>query len=236
LLDHLQLEGSLLRSWRDGKARHRAALEDYAGLALALLSLYQSDPNPVWYQSAVRLAEEMIEAYSDPIGGFFDTPVDLPDLITRPKDLQDNATPCGNSLASLLLLQLATYSGRSDWWTAAETMLTGIQSAAARYPTAFSQWLCAIGFALAPVQEVALVGDSTHPDMQALISSLWAAYRPLTVTAISNLPLPPQAPPLLTGRSLVNNRPTAYVCQHFVCQQPVTSPEELARQLDPKTG
>ncbi len=236
LLEHLRPEGALLRSWRNGKAQHRAALEDYAGLALGLLSLYQSNPDPAWYQYAAQLTEEMISAYSDPSGGFFDTPADLPDLITRPKDLQDNATPCGNSMASILLLQLATYSGRDDWRSAAETMLSGIQSAAAHYPTAFSQWLCAMDIALSPVQEVALVGDTASPDMRALIKSLWAAFRPLTVAAISDLPLSPQAPALLTDRHLLNNRPTAYVCQHFICQQPVNTPEDLARLLDLNPG
>jgi uncharacterized protein YyaL (SSP411 family) len=232
ILNNLHRDGRLLRSWRDGKAQHLAVLEDYAGLALALLALYQSDHDPHWYANAARLTEEMISAHSDPAGGFFDTPSDLQDLISRPKDLQDNATPCGNSRAALLLLQLTAYSGQAKWRALAEPMLAGIQPAAARYPTAFGQWLCAIHFALAPVKEVALIGKDAQPEMQALIKTLWSSYRPLAVVAVSDLPISPHSPALLADRHLLNSRPTAYVCQHFVCQRPVNTPEEFARLLD----
>jgi uncharacterized protein YyaL (SSP411 family) len=232
LVDNLYTDGRLLRAWRNGRPQHRAALEDYAGLALGLLSLYQSDPDPAWYANTVLLTKEMISAYSDPAGGFFDTPNDLQDLISRPKDMQDNATPCGNSRAALLLLFLSTYTGQAAWRGLAEPMLAGIQPTAARYPTAFGQWLCAIAFALSPVKEVALVGDPAHPDMPALVKTLWNEYRPLALAAISNLPVSPQAPALLAERPLLNDRPTAYVCQHFVCQRPVNSPEEFANLVD----
>jgi uncharacterized protein YyaL (SSP411 family) len=146
--------------------------------------------------------------------------------------MQDNATPCGNSRAALLLLFLSTYTGQAAWRGLAEPMLAGIQPTAARYPTAFGQWLCAIAFALSPVKEVALVGDPAHPDMPALVKTLWNEYRPLALAAISNLPVSPQAPALLAERPLLNDRPTAYVCQHFVCQRPVNSPEEFANLVD----
>jgi uncharacterized protein YyaL (SSP411 family) len=65
------VDGRLFRSWRNGKASHTAYLEDYAGLILGLLSLYQSDPNPNWYANAVKLGQEMVRLFQDPAGGFF---------------------------------------------------------------------------------------------------------------------------------------------------------------------
>jgi uncharacterized protein YyaL (SSP411 family) len=112
LLGHLYVDDRLLRSWRDGKAKHNAYLEDYAALILALLSLYQSDLDAKWYSTALKLADEMVQHFSDPKGGFFDTRDDHESLLVRPKDIQDNATPSGSALAVTALLELSAYGHR----------------------------------------------------------------------------------------------------------------------------
>jgi len=231
LLDNLYVNDRLLRSWRGGQAKHNAYLEDYAGLVLALLTLYQSDSNPDWYVSALKLADEMVAHFADPNGGFFDTRDDHEALLVRPKDIQDNATPSGNALAVLALLQLATYGDRTTWRDTAEDMLASIVNGLLRYPTAFAQWLSAADFAVGPTYEVAIVGNPDNDKTQALIRTLWKSYRTRQVTAISAHPSRPGSPALLSDRPLINNQPTAYVCQGFVCLQPVNSPEEMEAQL-----
>jgi uncharacterized protein YyaL (SSP411 family) len=232
LLDNLYVKGRLHRSWREGQAKHIAYLEDYAGLILALLALYQSDPNKEWYLSALRLADEMVEHFVDPNGGFFDTRDDHEALLVRPKDIQDNATPSGNALAATALLELAAYGDRTEWRDLAEEMLSSVYGAMLRYPTAFAQWLCAADFAIGPTREVAIIGDSQHTETKELLNTLWKTFRPRQVTAISNYPPEPDAPALLKDRPLLNDLPTAYVCQGFVCLQPVNSPKEMETQLE----
>jgi uncharacterized protein YyaL (SSP411 family) len=231
LLGNLYINNRLHRSWRDGQAKHNAYLEDYAGLILALLALYQSDPNTEWYLSALKLADEMVEHFVDPNGGFFDTRDDHETLLVRPKDIQDNATPSGNSLAATALLELAAYGDRPAWRDLAEEMLSSVYGAMLRYPTAFAQWLCAADFAVGPTREVAIIGDAQHTETKSLLSTLWKTFRPRQVTAISNYPPEPDAPALLKDRPLLNGLPTAYVCQGFVCLQPVNSPTEMESQL-----
>jgi uncharacterized protein YyaL (SSP411 family) len=231
LLQELYQDGQLLRSWRQGKASHNAYLEDHASLILGLLNLYQSDPHPVWFKSAEMLTKTMLEKFSDPGGGFFDTPRDHEILIARPKDLQDNATPSGNALAAMALLKMASFTGQGEWRTLAENMLQSIQDIAVRHPTAFSLWLGAIDFALGPVQEVAILGKPDDPAKQGLIEVLWNAYRPNLVAAISAYPPAADSPALLSDRPLLNEVATAYACQNFVCKQPVNKPEELLSQL-----
>ncbi len=227
LLDNLYQGGRLLRSWRAGRARHNAYLEDYAGLVLALLALYQSDPNPYWYQQALRLADEMVAHYSDPAGGFFDTRDDHEKLLLRPKDVQDNATPSGNALAANALLQLSAYGDRPEWRKLAEDMLAPMLETAIQYPTAFAKWLFAADFALGPVKEVAILGEQS----QTLVQALWSEYRPRVVSAISAYPPADSSPALLQHRPLKDGLPTAYVCQDFVCKQPVNHARELVAQL-----
>ncbi len=226
LLENLYADGRLLRSWRGGQPKHNAYLEDYAALAIGLLSLYQSDPNPRWYAGALQLADEMVTHYHDSQGGFFDTRADHETLLLRPRDLQDNTIPSGNALAVNALLQLAAYGDRPEWRTLAEENLLPMLETAVSYPTSFAKWLSAGDFSLGPIHEVAIIGDSP-----ALIGTLWKTYRPRLVAAIALFPPPPGSPALLAERPLLNNHATAYVCRGFVCRQPVTTPEDLAAQL-----
>ncbi len=231
ILDHLYRNGRLLRSWREGAANHAAYLEDYAGLALALLALYQSDPNPRWYQTACQLLEQVLAHFSDPTGGFFDTADDHEGLIYRPKEAQDNATPSGNALALMLLLKLAAYEGRSDWRSQAEALLRSNLGLPVRYPSAFAQWLCAADFALGPTYEVAVVGDVSDPSTLTLLEPLWSGFYPRLVLASAPYPPPAGLPAVLSDRPLLNGEPTAYVCQGFVCHLPVHDPQSMLAQL-----
>lgn len=231
LMENLYLNDRLLRSWREGQAKHNAYLEDYAGLINGLLSLYQSDPNPKWYEAALNLADQMVTHFADPNGGFFDTRDDHETLLIRPKDVQDNATPSGNALAVTALLKIATYGDRLEWRSLAEEMLTSVYDFALRHPTAFAQWLCAADFAVKPTYEVAILGDPEHSSTKELIQTLWKEYRPRLVAAISARPSETGSPALLNDRPLLNGQPTAYVCQNFVCLQPVNLASEMERQL-----
>ncbi len=123
LLTALRPQGKLCRSWHLGFTGDEVFLEDYASLILGLLDLYQADFNNRWFMEASGLAVEMIRRFSDPAGGFFDTPSDADIVLTRPKDLQDNATPSGNALAAEALLKLAAFSGQTDWVKQAEPEL-----------------------------------------------------------------------------------------------------------------
>jgi uncharacterized protein len=232
LLDNLYVEDRLLRSWREGQAKHNAYLEDYAGSVLALLALYQSDPNTEWYTTALKLADQMVAHFADPNGGFFDTRNDHETLLVRPKDIQDNATPSGNGLAAMALLQLAAYGDRATWRSVAEGMLAGLQNMLVRYPTSFAQWLSATDFAVGPAREVAIIGDFNNTGTRELIRALWNRYRPRLITAISSHPPGSGSPALLADRPLISGQPTAYVCQSFVCLQPVNSPDEMEMQLE----
>lgn len=232
LLKHMFSNGRLLRAWRESKASHLAYLEDYAALFLGLLALYQTNPNPRWFCEAHRLAEEMIRLFSDSAGGFYDTGSDSEALFTRPKDLQDNATPSGNALAALALLHLAAYTGRGKWRDRAETALREIQPLAQRYPTAFGCWLSALDFALAEIKEVVILGHPDDPTVQEMTDVLWSTYRPDLVAAISTYPPSAEAPELVQGRPLLNGKATAFVCRGFVCESPANDAKLLEAQLD----
>jgi uncharacterized protein YyaL (SSP411 family) len=227
LLKHLRPEGKLKHSWRNGKTTDEVFLEDYAALILGLLELYQTDFNNTWFTSAKELTDEMIELFADPTGGFFDTSKDGESLLLRPKDLQDNATPSGNALACEALLKLAEFTGEGRYRDLAEKSLGLVVNIAVRYPTAFARWLSAADFALGPTKQVAVVYETGREPASELIKAIRSAYRPNIIVARSAYPPPDDAPALLKDRPLKNGNPTVYVCEGFVCKNPVTLIAEL---------
>jgi uncharacterized protein YyaL (SSP411 family) len=231
LLTALCPEGSLRHTWRDGQAGKEVFLEDYAALILGLLALYQADFNPRWFEQSGHLATQMLERFSDPQGGFFDTPAEAETVLARPKDLQDNATPCGNALAAQALLKLAAFTGNEHYRTRAEACLKLVSVPAAQYPSAFGAWLSAADFSLAKIKQVAIIGELSDPRSGALLARVRESYRPNLVLAASTYPPLPGSPSLLSERPMQAGQPTAYVCEGFICNLPVTKPGELTPQL-----
>ncbi len=219
-------EGRLLRTWKDGRAKLPAYLEDHAYTLEALLTLYECTFDPRWYQEAVALADTLIARFEDSEhGGFFTTADDHEQLPARRKDLEDSPIPSGNSAAAYGLLRLALLSGEGKYERHALGVLRLLYPIACRHPQAFGHLLQAADFYLAPVREVAIVGP---PDQaRSLVDVVRGAYRPHLVLAGGE----PDGVPLLEGRVPVDGEAAAYVCEHFVCQAPVTSPEALAAAL-----
>jgi len=225
-------DGRLLRSWRRGKAGGKAYLEDYGALILGLLALYQTDSRSKWFRAARSLTEQMLDLFYDPEQGFFDTGRDQEDLIYKPQDIQDNATPSGTALAVTALAMMAGYEIQPDWTDLAEEIVSSRKNLIQRQPVGFGQWLQAADLLLGPLQEVAILGPESDPDREALIEILWESYRPRTLAAVSDLPLKEGSPRLLQDRELKNDRPTAYVCRESFCRPPVTTPEALREELE----
>jgi uncharacterized protein YyaL (SSP411 family) len=227
LLDALRPNNKLRRSWRQGKATNEVFLEDYAALILGLLELYQTDFQNKWFTVAQGLAEEMIDLFHDPNGGFFDTSKESEELLIRPKDLQDNAVPSGNALACEALLKLAAFTDNGQYRDLAEKSLRLVSNHTMRYPTSFARWLSAADFALANVKQVAVVYESNPEEAQELLQTVQSVYRPNTVVAASPYPPDENAPSLVMERPLKENKPTVYVCEGFVCKMPVNTISDL---------
>ena len=180
LLTTMNSSGRLLRSYRDGQAKLKGYLEDYANLGLALLELYQTTHNPRWFSAARQLADQMNDLFWDEEdGGFFSTGNDHEELVGRPKELMDNATPSGNSSATELLLRLAAYTGEDSYRSRAETILRPLVPAMAEHPSALSQMLIALDFSIGPTYEVVIIGDPAAADTRALLTVISSSSGPI---------------------------------------------------------
>jgi uncharacterized protein YyaL (SSP411 family) len=228
VLSHLRKDGTLLRTWKDGVAKFNAYLEDYAFLTEGLVTLYETTGEFRWLEEALALTERMIEEFwDDEGGGFFFTGKSHENLIVRSKDYFDNATPSGNSVAALALLRLATLTGKDNYRNLAIAVLREIADSVRRYPSGFGYALSAADFLLSTPKEIAIVGKNQE-DIRPLLRETWRRYVPNKVVAPGS---GTENIPLMENRPLQNERPTAYVCVHYACQQPVNEPAELAAQL-----
>jgi len=218
--------GNLLRTYKDGRAHLNAYLEDHAFLLEALLALYEATFERRWFDEARALAETTIERFGDPErGGFYSTSADHEELIARRKEVGDHPIPSGNSSAAIGLLRLAALTGERRYAEWAEGVFALFGKPAVEHPDAFAHMLRALDFDLSPSREVALAGD----DLAELAAVVRERHRPHLVLAGG--PAGTEEPPLLTGRTAVDGKPAAYVCENFACQLPVTGAEDLRRLL-----
>jgi uncharacterized protein YyaL (SSP411 family) len=232
LLSELRREGQLYRIYAGGKSRVGGFLEDYACLTSGLLTLYETTFDQRWFLEAQALVEEMIPRFKDSLGaGFYDTD-GQEELFTRPRDWQDGAVPSGNSMAADVLFRLHALTGETEYERLGEQILALMSTPMAEHPLSFGHLLSVLNFYLSPPEEIAIVGDPDADETQELLRVVFARYRPSKVVAAG----PPAEDeksviPLLSGRPSIRGHATAYVCRRFVCQQPVTTPRDLASQL-----
>ncbi|HEX6796707.1 MAG TPA: thioredoxin domain-containing protein [Ktedonobacterales bacterium] len=234
LIDRMAKGGRLHRSWKDGAVRIDAFLEDYAAAINGLLSVYEASGEPRFFATARAWADDMLDRFWDEAASsFYDVPRDATPLIGRPRDLSDNATPAGSSLAAEALLRLAAYTGGLRYREYAARVLVPLAAAMADQPLGFGYFLCALDDLIGPFHEIAIVGAPDDGRTQALLAVVNGDYLPRAVLAAAtpdNTSVA-AAVPLLEGRTMVDGQPAAYVCQQFVCQRPVTTPDELRTLL-----
>ena len=234
LLEKLRDGGRLRRSYKDGRARFNGYLEDYAMVADGLVALYEATFDTRWLVAAGDLCDAILELFWDEEQrGFYDTPADHEQLVTRPRDVYDSAAPSGNSVATDVLLRLSLLLDREDHRARAEAVLDAMSGGMEKLPGAFGRLLAALDFHLSRPREVAIVGEPGAPDTRELVNVVFSRYVPNKVVAGRD-PEDEEAAglvPLLADRPARDNRATAYVCEGYVCQAPTTDPEELAVQL-----
>ncbi|MEI7592619.1 MAG: thioredoxin domain-containing protein [Actinomycetes bacterium] len=240
LLANLRREdGRWLRSWQqglgpraqddratdsDGRAQHLAYAGDYGALIDAFTRLGEASGQARWINTAQELAEQLIDLFwDDENGGVFTTGRDAQRLVTRPKDLMDNATPSANSLAAVGLLRLGALTGNERFADHSAAILRLLAEPATTHPSAFGHLLAAVDLWNRGTIEIAIVG--VRPDLLRIVAD---RFRPNTVLAWGE----PYDSPLWNQR---DNGPTnqgqAYVCRNFACERPSSTPVELMQQL-----
>jgi uncharacterized protein YyaL (SSP411 family) len=237
LLRHVRTpRGRLLHRWRDGQAGIAANLDDYAFLVWGLIELYEATFEAQHLRTALKLTDDMIRHFWDAeAGGLFFTPDDGEPMLVRQKLIYDGAVPSGNSVAMYNLLRLARMTGRTRY----EKRATEISRMAAPHvhqaPVAYTQLLVALDWALGPSHEVVIAGPPHDAGTKEMLSVLSQRFIPNKVVLLRPTDEPSPAitriAPFTADQTGVEDRPTAYVCEHFRCHKPTTDPQQMLALL-----
>jgi hypothetical protein len=231
VLKNLRRDGRLLRNHRRGVSELNAYLEDYAFLIEGLLNLYEATFDRRWLDEARELNETCIRHFFDEKGGgFFFTSDDHEELIVRAKNPSDGAIPSGNSVQAMNLVKLSIILDRNDLREKADSSFRAFAARIAKYPGGFDRLLAAADMRLSRSKEIALIGEPNATEMRAMLRTVFERYLPNKV--VMGAPSGVADWPLLAAKQAIDGRPTAYVCENYACQKPVTSASELATLLE----
>jgi uncharacterized protein YyaL (SSP411 family) len=234
LLTHLQDEsGKLMRSWNRGKVSNLGTLADYAGLILALNSVYEIDFSPSIFAKMREIFRMMISEFNGDGLFYFDTHKNLRDLLLRPRNLQDNATPSGNALASYCHWLMAQYDHDLQHAETFNEMVKRIYPQANSYPFSFGFWLKLVELMQHPTQQIALVSNEGLETIEPFLKIYRNKFQPNSVITANfgDMEQSRECPLLLKDRDVINNLPTAYVCLGHICQQPTNDIAQFSKQL-----
>ena len=226
--------GLLLHTHKDGQSKLLGYLDDYAFLAVGLLDLYEAVLDRTYLDRAIQLTDVLLrEFWDERDGGFFFTGKSHEPLISRAKPVFDASIPSGNAMATQLLLRLHHLTGDDRYRTPAEKILRSYYDAMESQPFGFAHMLCVLDFYLQGAKEIVIVGNLAESGVKELIAQVNATYLPNKVLQLARPGTALAAiSPLLQGKSQVDGKPTAYVCQNFTCSPPVTSRNELQVLLE----
>ncbi len=230
VLDVHVVDGRLRRASLGGLVGESAAiLEDYAALATGLLTVHQITGEASWLDPASRLLDVALEHFADPQrpGRWFDTADDAEQLMVRPADPIDGATPSGaSSIAEALQLaaHLAPAPAAERYGAAAEATLSTATPILERAARSAGHWLAVAEAAVRGPIQIAVACDPGHSELLAAARTL-APGGAVVVGGAAN------SQELLMDRDRVGGADAAYVCRGRVCDLPVTTAEDLATAL-----
>jgi uncharacterized protein YyaL (SSP411 family) len=231
LREQLVRDGRVMRVWiGGGQASIPGMLSDHAAVALAFLDMHALTLDLDWLDSAAAIADSIAGSFwDDASSSFFDTARDAETLITRPRDVTDNAIPSGTSLAVELFLALDALLDRPDLRRRADAVLEALAEPMALHGTAFGHLLGCASNAAGGFVEVALIAGESHSELQPLADVVNSVYVPGLLVAGA---APREDVALLARRDSIGGHATAYVCRHRTCDLPATDPATLHQQLE----
>ena len=214
----------LFRTWKDGRRSGAGFLDDYACMIAALLDLYEASFEPRWLEAAREWNDLVLREFSNDSGAFAYTGVRHESLITSARNLLDNATPAGSSVQTANLLRLGMLTADDRLRERAERNLQALAPLLEQYAGARGEMLGALDLYHGPACEVAVAGQGATAE--PLVRAVFAPFFPNKVVAGWPAEGTPADIALLRDRPPVDGKPAVYVCQHYTCRAPVTTPDE----------
>jgi len=224
--------GRLFRRYRQGEVANPGYMDDYAFMTWALIELYESTFDVRYLEEALQLNRHAMDLFWDEQeGGFFYTAQDSESLILRDKEIYDGATPSSNSIAALNLLRLGRMTGLSELENHADRLFKRFSTMVADYPSAYTQFLNAVDFAVGPSREIVIAGEAGQEKTRSMVEVLHRAFLPNRVLLLKDSGEQGRRLAALASYAEllkpVGNEPTVYICENYACRSPITDAQTL---------
>ncbi|WP_331489727.1 thioredoxin domain-containing protein [Tepidibacter hydrothermalis] len=234
ILNNLRTEdGRLLARYREGEVAHLGTIDDYAFMIWGLIELYETTFDIVYLQNAIDLNNDMINLFWDENeGGLFITGKDSEELVVRPKDIYDGATPSGNSVATMNMLRLAKLTGNQELEEKAMSQFNLFAGKIKENPNSYSYFMMAFLFSNIDTKEVVIVGDRNNKDTQTMLENINSRFLPFTTVILNNgNPKLYEKVPFVKNQGMIDDKTTAYLCENFSCNRPTSDIEKFIESL-----
>lgn len=227
-------DGRLLSRYRDGDVKNLAFLEDYAFLIWGYIELYEATFKTKYLKSAVQLTKDTLCYFEDEkLGGFYLYGSDSEQLIARPKEIYDGALPSGNSVMAYTLLKLSKLTGNEDYENTANRLFEHFGGKLNESPMAYTMMLCGNIFGINPTKEIVFAGNISDSTLKEMLRVVNQRYMPFTVVLLNEEGNGlGEINEFTSNQITLNGKTTAYVCENFTCQKPVTELEDFEALLN----
>ncbi len=234
ILASVARDGRLRRTDGDSPNGAQGFLDDYSHLIDGLLALHAADGSLRWLLEAESLARQAVSLFWDPgENRFYDTGSDQQNLIIRPRDVTDNALPSGHSMITGVLNRLSIITGDADLGAIAADSLRSVRDIMLQFPTGAGHWLSVLDFYLSEHKEAVIVTDPDGDGPGEMLRRLASTYHSsaIVVSAPAQIATDAALWPVFRDRSVIDGKPTAYVCRNYACQLPTTNPDSMMSQV-----
>lgn len=228
-------EGKLIKRYRLGEAGLQPHLDDYSFMIWGLLNLYEATFKTEYFSRAINFMEIMVQDFSDESGGFYIGSKDAEKLMVRAKDSFDSAIPSGNSVAAMNLFRLGKMTGNTKWTELGDKTLKAFTEQAKQSPNGFSHMLTAFMFNQKYSRELVIVSNGLDERTEDAMRKIKDTYAPNMVTLFKDMSEPSpleKIAPWTEAHSLMDNKPTFYLCEDFSCKRPTTNIKTVLNYLN----
>lgn len=227
--------GKLLHRFRDGVAGLPGFIDDYAFMINALIDLYETTFDIKYLKRAMELNEILTnEFWDDEKCGFFFTSSQSENLLTRQKEIYDGAIPSGNSIAFLNLIRLSRFTGNPDYEQKASKLIECFSGSIIKSPSAFAQLLTGLDFYFGPSAEIVISFKSLDKNVKEAVEYIKGIFKPnkiLILNPVDHNEKITKIIPFVENMNLTNDETTFFVCENYVCNQPINDLESLKQNL-----
>lgn len=228
-------KGTLLRRHRQGESAIPGYLDDYAYFVWGLIELYETTFETKYLKTAIEIHMNMIENFWDEKGGgFFFSGKKNEQLIAQSKEIYDGAAPSGNSVALLNLLRLGRITGNQNLEKMAEQIMQTFGETIRQYPSGYTQFLCALDFALGPTKEIVIAGEPDQKDTERILVEIGKRFLPRKVLLLRSQKdrTLEEIAPFVKEHKSIDNKATVYMCENYACKSPTHDVDKIVHLLE----